>query len=62
MVETEEVDVKALDDVNNFIMRTSASVGPYSFVDSRQPMDVKCLPPVHLSNDQLLKPLPKTKE
>ena len=55
-----EVDSKELTE-NPKIFSLHLSVHKNSFVDYRQPFDLKCPPPKYFSNEELLKPLPTDK-
>lgn len=56
----EEVDLKDLDDV--YILSKTQAVHKYSFVDSKQAYDEKCPAPKFFTKEDLLKPLPATKD
>jgi hypothetical protein len=54
----DESDLKG----NPYILPTSDSVPPFSFVDIRQKYDETCPPPVYLTEKALLAPLNTKKE
>ena len=47
---------------NPYILSKTDAVGPFSFVDYRQPYCEKAPPPKYFSNELLLTPLPTRKE